>query len=444
MHPRLAVLGRGTLDASIEASHALLSPAEQELYRRLSVFASSFELEDAEAVAAGDGLAREEVLELLVGLVDHSMVHVEEEPRRYRLLEALRVDARSRLDEATSEATARRHAAHLARIAAAAADLAWDDGAEAAGEPLIPRRADIEVAFEWALSRGHADTALDLAAGLEALHHRLGTVAIAVECGERALALGGGSPAARYNCLNWHVPMLLAELRVGDARAAFEALRSAITEFGETRLRTLVLRLHEGQIELFEADLDAAEATLDGVAEALAADRQWFAAATAAYMHGAVALARGDLDGGASRLREACHHFVTCGDICSLDGAAADLAEAEASAGREAEAAAACEHALGQAPERPLGERGTHLLHECALAAARAGRHQDAARYAAEAAIAARRDPVIIGPWHAPAAAGDVTPLAGDPNAARRSAMRARRSSTPRRAGRPAGWPRRG
>jgi predicted ATPase/DNA-binding SARP family transcriptional activator len=415
----LAVLGRGTLDASIEASHALLSPAEQELYRRLSVFAGAFDLEDAEAVAAGDGLARADVLELLVGLVDHSMVHVEEEPRRYRLLEALRVDARGRLDEATADATARRHAAHLARIAAAAADLAWDDGAEAAGEPLIPRRADIEAAFEGALSRRDADTALDLAAGLEALHHRLGTVAIAVECGERALALGGGRPAARYNCLNWHVPMLLAELRVDDARAALEELRSAVAELGETRLRVLVLRLHEGQIELFEGNLDAAEATLDGVAEALAADRQWFAAATAAYVHGAVALARGDLDGGASRLRDACEHFVTCGDICSLDGAAADLAEAEALAGRQVEAAAACEHALGHAPERPLGERGTHLLHECALAAARAGRHADAARYAAEAAIAARRDPVIIGPWHAPAAAGDVTLLAGDPIAAR-------------------------
>ena len=58
-------------------------------------------------------------------------------------------------------------------------------------------------------------------------------------------------------------------------------------------------------------------------------------------------------------------------------------------------------------------------MHEAALAAARAGRADDAARFAAEAAVAARRDPVIIGPWHAPAASGDVTLLAGDADAAR-------------------------
>jgi predicted ATPase len=45
------VLGRGTLDASIEASHGLLAPAEQELFRRLSVFEGVFGLEDAEQVA---------------------------------------------------------------------------------------------------------------------------------------------------------------------------------------------------------------------------------------------------------------------------------------------------------------------------------------------------------------------------------------------------------
>jgi predicted ATPase/DNA-binding SARP family transcriptional activator len=420
----LAVLGRGTLDASIEASHALLSPAEQELYRRLSVFASTFELEDAEHVAAGDGLEREDILDLLVGLVDHSMVHAEgDAPRRYRLLEALRADARSRLDEATAQATSRRHSEHMARIAIAAAGLAWADGAEAAGEPVIPRRADLEAAFADALRRRDADAALNLAAGLEALHHRLGTVALAVEAGEHALALRGGSAEARFGLLTWHAAMLLAELRTGDARATVEQLREAVDELrrsstADDELNEAVLRILDGQVELFEGNLDAAELTLGGVVETLVARGQWFAAATAAYARGSVALARGDLDGGVVHLREACDHFTTCDDVCSLDAAAADLAEAQALAGRHGEASAACEHALGCAPERPLGERNTHLMHECALAAARAGRADDAARYVAAAAVAAHRDPVIIGRWHAPAASGDVTLFAGDPPAA--------------------------
>ena len=410
----LDVLGRGTLDASIEASHALLSPTEQELYRRLSVFATSFELEDAEQVAAGDGLGREDVLELLVGLVDHSMVHVEGEPRRFRLLEALRVDARGRLDEATAEATARRHADHMARLAAAAADLVWTEGAEAAGEPLVPRRADLEAAFEDALRRRDVDAALELAAGLEALHHRLGTVALAVECGERALALGGGGRAARIRLLSWHAAMLLGELRVDDARAALELARAVMDERDEP-----AVRIFEGQVELFDGNLDAADAALEGVTEMLLERRAWFAAATAAYVRGGVALARGDVDGGLEWLRRACDHFVICGDVCSLDAAAADLAQAEVLAGRDREAAAACERALACAPERPLGERNTHLMHECAIAAARAGRAEDAAEYVAAAAVAARRDPVIIGRWHAPAASGDVTLFAGDPGLAR-------------------------
>jgi predicted ATPase len=47
----LGVLGRGgALEASIDASHALLTKDEQELFRRLSVFAGPFRLEDAEHV----------------------------------------------------------------------------------------------------------------------------------------------------------------------------------------------------------------------------------------------------------------------------------------------------------------------------------------------------------------------------------------------------------
>ena len=84
----LGVLGRGgALEASIEASHALLTPEEQELFRRLSVFAGAFRLEDAEQVGGGDVLDRDAVLDLLVALTEHSMVQAEGcSPRRYRML----------------------------------------------------------------------------------------------------------------------------------------------------------------------------------------------------------------------------------------------------------------------------------------------------------------------------------------------------------------------
>ena len=324
----LAVLGRGTLDASIEASHALLAPAEQELFRRLSVFEGAFELEDAEHVGAGDGLAQERVLELLVALTEHSMVQAEgEAPRRYRMLEALRVDARARLDEAAAAAAARRHARHLARLAAEAAARVGVEGAEAAGEPLVRRRADLEAAFRHAVRHGDADVALELAAGLAALHHRLGTVTSGVECLDQALALGGATPLKRFAALWWHVPLLLCELRIDDARASLDDAHELIAGNDDAGV-IAGLRALEGQLELCAGNLETAERLLDGLADEAARHGQRFTAGVAAWVLGTVALARGDPARGVALLTTARDHYAACTDVCSLDAAVADLVEA--------------------------------------------------------------------------------------------------------------------
>ena len=63
-----------TLRTAIEWSHALCTPAEQALWRRLSVFAGSFDLAAAEDVCADAALPRDEVVHALIGLVDKSVV----------------------------------------------------------------------------------------------------------------------------------------------------------------------------------------------------------------------------------------------------------------------------------------------------------------------------------------------------------------------------------
>ena len=185
------------------------------------------------------------------------------------------------------------------------------------------------------------------------------------------------------------------------------------------------LRAVEGQVELCAGDLEAAELLLDGLAGELARRGEWFTAGYAAWALGTVALLRGAPGEALSQLTAARDYWAACHDVCSVDGVAADLAQAAVMAGREDEAIAACEHALSLAPERPLGERNTHLLHEAAVIAARAGRPDRAARLAAAANTASRRDPVAIGPWHAPAAAGDLAMMAGEPAAARESYQQA-------------------
>ncbi|MCL7454877.1 MAG: hypothetical protein M8467_17720, partial [Anaerolineae bacterium] len=89
-----------TLRAAIEWSHDLLTAAEQVMLRRLGVFAAGFTLTAVEAVCAGDGIERSQVLDLLSSLVDRSLVvaeTLEQAEARYSLLETIRQYAQERL-----------------------------------------------------------------------------------------------------------------------------------------------------------------------------------------------------------------------------------------------------------------------------------------------------------------------------------------------------------
>ena len=98
-------------------SYDLLSEPERRLFNRLSVFAGGWTLEAAEAVCAGEGIEREEVLDLLLQLVRKSLVVAHEGSdgaERYRLLETLRQYARERLLAGGEEETLRRqHATYF-------------------------------------------------------------------------------------------------------------------------------------------------------------------------------------------------------------------------------------------------------------------------------------------------------------------------------------------
>jgi predicted ATPase len=104
---RTAVERQRTLRAAIDWSHALLSPAERTLFRRLAVFAGGWTLEAAEAVCEDDALPRSEILEVLTRLIDQSLVNVQVQDgrTRYRFLETVRAYAGEQL-QAAGEASA--------------------------------------------------------------------------------------------------------------------------------------------------------------------------------------------------------------------------------------------------------------------------------------------------------------------------------------------------
>jgi predicted ATPase/DNA-binding NarL/FixJ family response regulator len=98
-----------TLRAAIDWSYDLLTPQEQVLLRRLSVFAG-WSLEMAEQVCAGADLPARAIVDLLTGLADKSLVVVGTEASgqtRYRMLDTIRDYAASRLAAAGESAMMR-------------------------------------------------------------------------------------------------------------------------------------------------------------------------------------------------------------------------------------------------------------------------------------------------------------------------------------------------
>ena len=109
---RMVLRRHQTLRATLEWSHALLTPDEQTGFRRLGVFSGSFALETAQHVVSDDRIDAWAALDLLGALVDKSLVLAEGDPvPRYRLLETTRAYALERLAEADETRTLlRRHA----------------------------------------------------------------------------------------------------------------------------------------------------------------------------------------------------------------------------------------------------------------------------------------------------------------------------------------------
>lgn len=106
-----------TLQATLDWSYQLLTPAEQVVLRRLSVFAGGCSLEAAEAVCASELPEGPDFLEVLKGLLDKSLVVKTEVggAARYGQLETVRQYGQHKLREAGEAALAQRHHAAWCR-----------------------------------------------------------------------------------------------------------------------------------------------------------------------------------------------------------------------------------------------------------------------------------------------------------------------------------------
>ncbi|MBI3911739.1 MAG: tetratricopeptide repeat protein [Armatimonadetes bacterium] len=166
---RTALPRHQTLQAAVDWSYNLLSDKERVLLRRLAVFAGGFTLDAVEAVCPGDGLEAHEVLDLLTGLVEKSLVLVQPQDGqvRYPLLETLRQYAREKLQEVGEADTL--HGRHRDFFLALVERSETDRGTvkDADWQERFDREHDdLRAALDWSLEAGEADAALRMGAVL--------------------------------------------------------------------------------------------------------------------------------------------------------------------------------------------------------------------------------------------------------------------------------------
>ncbi|HEX3350092.1 MAG TPA: winged helix-turn-helix domain-containing protein [Acetobacteraceae bacterium] len=163
---RAALPRHKTLRATLNWSHELLPVPERVILHRLAIFAGTFSLDAATAVAAGAGIARADVIDGFANLVAKSLVVMAADGTvaRFRLLDTTRAYALEKLVESGEvNAIRRRHAEHYRDVLQAATEnKAGVDDWPAAHAVEID---NIRAALAWAFSpQGDASIGVALAA----------------------------------------------------------------------------------------------------------------------------------------------------------------------------------------------------------------------------------------------------------------------------------------
>jgi predicted ATPase/DNA-binding SARP family transcriptional activator/DNA-binding CsgD family transcriptional regulator len=211
---RTAPSRQQTLRGALDWSYDLLTDSERRLFQRLSVFAGGWTLEAAEAVAAGDGIDEDHVLDLLSRLVTKSLVlaeQSEDETLRYRMLKPVHQYGLERLQEnGEPDTVRRRHIAFFLELAEVAEPELRGAQQEAWLGRLEREHSNLRAALGWVLARGEIGLALRLAGALGEFWHVRGRLNEGRRWLEAALAKGDALPVsarakalAPAGCIAW-------------------------------------------------------------------------------------------------------------------------------------------------------------------------------------------------------------------------------------------------
>jgi non-specific serine/threonine protein kinase len=364
---RTALPRQQTLRATIQWSHDLLAPREQEFLRRLAPFVGGWALDGATDVVEENG-DEFETLDLLTLLVDKSLVAVDRrdpERTRYRLLESVREFALERLEESGESAAVRdRHLAHFLALAERSEEelLGPDQGRWF--EILETENENLLAALAWCgKTPGGGEKGLRLAASVYRFwsargHYALGRRAL-VEALARPRAEGDG--AARAKALVRGAGLALVE---GDHTAARALIEESLGLYRELDDQKGVARALSGlaTVEAYAGDYAASRRYGE---ECLATYRALGATrAMAVTLHnlGFLGIAEGTPEQAVPLYEEALAILRKVGDREHIALTLADLAIARARLGQAEDARGALEEAIAIVQEIGARREGAYAL----------------------------------------------------------------------------------
>ncbi|MFC9466719.1 BTAD domain-containing putative transcriptional regulator [Streptomyces coelicoflavus] len=307
-----------TLRAMIDWSWELLSEPEQAVLRRLAVTAEGCTPEAAEEVCAGDGVDAGNVLNLLVRLVDRSLVVAADtaEGPRYRLLESVSAYCVERMREAgETDPVRRRHLAYFTGLAETAEPQLRGHGQGTWLARLDTESANLRSALDGAVERHETEHALRLVHALSwywILRGRLGEARRSLAA---ALALPGGDAALRAKAGAWQTGIAILTGDGTDRAARIEAALQTCEQAGDPA-GTAWARWFLAHALCVTGDLPAGEALTEAALDGFRKLGERWGEAAALADRSVQRLLRGDLAGTREDAGRSTELFGDVGDAC--------------------------------------------------------------------------------------------------------------------------------
>lgn len=233
------------LAAAIDWSYNLLTEAEKTVFRRLSVFSGGWTLEAAESVCAGDGVDKDDVLELLTGLIDKSLAVSDERDghERYRFMVTIQEYAAKLLTQTNDAApVSRAHADFFIAFALQSESKLKSPEQKFWLERLTAEHDNIRAVLSWAATQDVA-LGLHLAGALADFWYLHGCWNEGRRWLSEMLALAPASAETAHRAKALNAAALIAQFQ-GDGRAARSLVEQALAlsrQSNEARQTALAL-----------------------------------------------------------------------------------------------------------------------------------------------------------------------------------------------------------